>query len=196
MGHARHETTEDAGRMISGKIRHRFYLILNFNFITSIHDDDDDNDKKKEPHMAKTLIVYGSTTGNTESVAELIHATLAKAGHDTNILNAADVSAQGLAEGYELVLFGCSTWGDEDIELQDDFVPLFENLDKAGLSGRKTAVFGCGDSGYPHFCGAVDAIEEKAANLGAEIVCASLKIDGDPDMAEAEAWAMEAARHV
>jgi len=146
--------------------------------------------------MAKILIVYGSTTGNTESVAEHIQITLAKAGHETTIKSAADVAPQGLAAGYDMVLLGCSTWGDEDIELQDDFVPLFEELDKAGLAGKKTAVFGCGDSGYTHFCGAVDAIEEKAAALGAELVAASLKIDGDPDMSEAAAWALEAARNV
>lgn len=146
--------------------------------------------------MSKILIVYGSTTGNTESVAEHIHGVLSKAGHQVSIKNAADVSPRNLAEGSDMVLFGCSTWGDEDIELQDDFLPLYEELDLAGLSGRKVAVFGCGDTSYTHFCGAVDVIEEKAAQSGAVVVCASLKIDGDPDMAEAAAWALEAARHV
>lgn len=146
--------------------------------------------------MSAILIVYGSTTGNTESVAERISATLSKAGHDVSLKNAADTRPEGLAEGFDLVLLGCSTWGDEDIELQDDFVPLYENLEDCALSGKKVAVFGCGDSGYTHFCGAVDAIEEKAAKLGAAIVAGSLKIDGDPDLEDAAAWAMEAARHV
>ncbi len=146
--------------------------------------------------MAKILIVYGSTTGNTESVSEHIQRTLEKAGHEAVVKDAADVAPQGLAEGCDLVLLGCSTWGDEDVELQDDFVPLFEELDKAGLAGKKAAVFGCGDSGYTHFCGAVDAIEDKAVALGAVMVTTPLKIDGDPDMSEAAAWAMEAASHV
>jgi sulfite reductase alpha subunit-like flavoprotein len=64
-------------------------------------------------------------------------------------------------------------------------------MDKANLSGKKVAVFGCGDSSYTHFCGAVDVIEEKAAQLGANVVMASLKIDGDPDKDEAVAWARD-----
>ncbi len=146
--------------------------------------------------MSAILIVYGSTTGNTESVAERITSTLYKAGHEVTLKNAADVAPAGLAEGFDLVLLGSSTWGDEDIELQDDFIPLYENLEECGLAGKKVAVFGCGDSGYTHFCGAVDAIEEKAAQMGAAIVAGSLKIDGDPDMQEAADWALEAARHV
>ena len=146
--------------------------------------------------MSAILIVYGSTTGNTESVAERVASTLSKAGHEVSLKNAADVAPKGLADGVDLVLLGSSTWGDDDIELQDDFVPLFENLEDAGLSGRKVAVFGCGDSSYTHFCGAVDAIEEKAASLGATVVVGSLKIDGDPDLEDAVAWAMEAVRHV
>lgn len=145
--------------------------------------------------MAKALIVYGSSTGNTESVAEHVKTALDKAGHEAVLLNVVDATVNGLAEGYDMVFLGCSTWGDEDIELQDDFVPLFENLDQAGLTGKNVAVFGCGDSSYTHFCGAVDAIEEKVRALGAELVAASLKIDGDPDMSDAAAWALEAARH-
>jgi len=145
--------------------------------------------------MGKVLIVYGSTTGNTETVAGHVGTTLQKAGWETSIKSAADVAPSGLANGFDLVLLGCSTWGDEDIELQDDFVPLFDDLDQAGLSGKKVAVFGCGDSSYPHFCGAVDAIEEKAEDLGARLVTGSLKIDGDPDKKEVVAWAQAVADH-
>lgn len=146
--------------------------------------------------MAKALIVYGSTTGNTETAASYVGAALQKKGWQTVVKNVADVAAPGLAEGFDLVLLGCSTWGDEDIELQDDFVPLFENLDQAGLAGRKVAVFGCGDSSYPHFCGAVDAISEKAETIGAELVGGALKIDGDPEREEVMAWAAEVAGNV
>ena len=97
----------------------------------------------------------------------------------------------GLADGYDRVLFGSSAWGDGDIELQEDFQPFFEELDEANLSGKKVAVFGCGDAGYTHFCGAVDAIEEKVGQHGADVVAASLKIDGSPEKGEAVAWARD-----
>ncbi|WP_027177153.1 flavodoxin [Desulfovibrio aminophilus] len=146
--------------------------------------------------MSKVLIVYGSTTGNTETAAGYVADVLRKHGADVALKNAADVEAEGLARGWDLVLLGSSTWGDEDIELQDDFVHLYEGLDQAGLDGVKTAVFGCGDSGYPHFCGAVDALEERARDLGAVLVVDGLKIDGDPERGEIAAWAETVAVHV
>lgn len=145
--------------------------------------------------MGKALIVFGSNTGNTETVAWHVGETLQTHGWKTVIKSASEVSAPGLGSGYDLLLLGCSTWGDEEIELQDDFVPLYEDLEKADLSGKKVAIFGCGDSSYTHFCGAVDAIEEKAESLGAHLVTASLKIDGAPDKSEVTAWAKEVADH-
>ncbi|MFU2210911.1 flavodoxin [Solidesulfovibrio sp. C21] len=139
--------------------------------------------------MGKALVVYGSTTGNTESVAGVVAKTLEGEGLEVVLKDVAGVKPEGLADGYDLVVFGCSTWGDEDIELQEDFIPVYDALDAAGLSDRKVAVFGCGDSSYPHFCGAVDAIMEKASELGARVVDLPFKVDGSPDEAEAQAWA-------
>ena len=138
--------------------------------------------------MSKTLIVFGSTTGNTESVSDDIAKVLQSNGHDVDVVNAADVKVDGMAEGYDAVFLGSSTWGDDEIELQDDFIPVFDNLDKAALGGKKVAVFGCGDSSYEYFCGAVDAIEEKSESLGAVLLGDTLKIDGDPDTDEVTAW--------
>ena len=139
--------------------------------------------------MSKALIVFGSTTGNTESVSDEIAKVLERNGHAVEIRNAAGVDVANMADGFDAVLLGSSTWGDEDIELQDDFVPVYDSLDQAGLSGRKVGVFGCGDSSYTHFCGAVDAIEEKAEALGAVLMGDSLRIDGEPDNGEVAAWA-------
>jgi len=143
--------------------------------------------------MSKALIVFGSTTGNTESVSDEIAKVLERNGHTVEIRNAAGLKVENLADGYDAVLLGSSTWGDEDIELQDDFVPVYESLEQAGLSGRKVGVFGCGDSSYTHFCGAVDAIEQKAESLGAVLLGDSLRIDGDPDNGEVAAWAQSIA---
>ena len=143
--------------------------------------------------MAKVLIVYGSTTGNTESVANDIAGILKNGGNEVAVLDAGKATPAGLCAGFDCVLFGCSTWGDESIELQDDFVPLFDAFDTIGASGVKAAAFGCGDTSYTYFCGAVDAITEKLGELGAKIVADGLKIDGDPSDAESDvkAWAEE-----
>ncbi len=139
--------------------------------------------------MSKALIVFGSTTGNTEGVSDDIAKVLEGGGHDVDVKSAADVDVEGMADGYDVVLLGCSTWGDDEIELQDDFIPVFDDMDKCGLKGKKVAVFGCGDSSYEYFCGAVDVIEEKAEQLGAELLGDTLKIDGDPDTDEVNSWA-------
>ncbi len=150
----------------------------------------------KECSMAKALIVYGSTTGNTASVAEMVERILAGAGHGVTLLDAGKAAAGNLCAGYDAVLFGCSTWGDETIELQDDFIPLFDAFDGIGAKGVKTGVFGCGDSSYTYYCGAVDAIEEKLQELGANLIVDGLKIDGDPHAAKGdiEAWAAGVAK--
>ncbi len=129
--------------------------------------------------MKKALIVYGSTTGNTEFVASYIEKQLAAEGYAVTNESADSVSASGLCDDYELILFGCSTWGEDEIELQDDFIPLFDDFDNINAKGKNTAVFGCGDSSYTFFCGAVDAIEQKLTSMGAEVLD-TLKIDGDP----------------
>ena len=114
-------------------------------------------------------------------------------GHAVTVLDAGKAKPEGLCAGRDCVLFGCSTWGDDTIELQDDFVSLFDSFDAIGASGVKTAAFGCGDTSYTYFCGAVDAINEKLATLGAKNVTDGLKIDGDPADAKSdiEAWAGE-----
>jgi flavodoxin short chain len=144
--------------------------------------------------MAKALIVYGSTTGNTEYAAGVVERTLKEAGFSVNNLPVTEVKAPALCDGYDLAVFGCSTWGDDSIELQDDFIPLFESFEQIKAEGKKTAVFGCGLSDYTYFCGAVDAISQKLEKLGAEVLD-KLKIDGDPQSAEAEieSWAEQVA---
>ena len=131
--------------------------------------------------MSKVLIVFGSSTGNTESIAQKLAELVTAGGHEVKLLNAADASAQNLADGFDAVLFGCSAWGMEDLEMQDDFASLFEDFDSMGLAGRKVAAFASGDTEYEHFCGAVPAIEERAKELGAVIIADGLKMEGDAD---------------
>ena len=105
--------------------------------------------------MSNVLIVYGSTTGNTADIAEYLGGRLRAAGHVADVRDAADVSPDGLCEGRDVALFGCSAWGTDEVELQTDFEPLFEAFDRIGVKGVKTACFASGDSSFEHFCGAV-----------------------------------------
>jgi len=131
--------------------------------------------------MAKALIVFGSTTGNTESVAHVIAKAVAENKIEAKVKNVTSLSKSDFSAAYDVFILGSSTWGDDEIELQEDFAEFYETMDDLDLDGKKVAVFGCGDKSYEHFCGAVDAIEGKCKSLGADVVVSGLKIDGDPD---------------
>lgn len=146
--------------------------------------------------MSKSLIVYGSTTGNTETAAEYVAEAFENKDFEVELKNVTDVSIAELGNGYDIILFGCSTWGEDEIELQDDFIPLYESLEDAELKGKKVSVFGCGDSSYTYFCGAVDAIEEKLEKMGASVIGDSLKVDGDPERDAIIEWGKEIAEKI
>ena len=140
--------------------------------------------------MSSALIIYGSTTGNTEFTAETIEEALAEASYSVETRNVSDTDVDVFGEAHDLYLLGCSTWGTDEIELQEDFEPFFESMNGSlSLAGKKFAVFGCGDSSYEYFCGAVDVIEERVRKLGASLVCDSLRIDGEPEETEINEWA-------
>lgn len=92
--------------------------------------------------MAKVAIIYGSTTGNTESIAEQIAAKIAS--HDVTSFNASDIGNVDWSE-YSNFILGTSTWGLGDI--QDDWDMALDTLAGADLAGKTVAIFGLGDSG-------------------------------------------------
>ena len=91
--------------------------------------------------MKKIGIFYGSTTGTTEAVAEQIASHLG--GGSSEVYNVGNTDAK-VAEEYELLILGSSTWGSG--ELQDDWYDFLEQLAGKNLSGKKIALFGCGDA--------------------------------------------------
>lgn len=143
--------------------------------------------------MANILVAYGSSTGNTATVAQMIGSRLQAEGHTVSIRDVAKLRAENLCDAFDAVLFGCSTWGYDEIELQPDFETLYENFSKIGAAGKKVAVFGCGEVTYPYFCGAVDQIEQQLASLDAILVTSGLKVDGEPQdmLDDVLAWADE-----
>jgi len=140
-------------------------------------------------------LVYGSTTGNTEILAEHVAAGLECGLANVTVKNVTEASVDELAD-YDAIVFGCSTWGEGD--LQDDFVDFHKAMDGISLEGKKAAVFGPGDSEeYPDsFCKKMDILEETLKKCGAEIVTESFKVDGDvePAFEDAEAWGLKVAK--
>lgn len=92
--------------------------------------------------MSKIAIFYGSSTGNTETVANQLAGILG-----ADIFDVSESPADKLGE-YDNLIFGTSTWGIGD--LQDDWEGFIDDVENADLSGKTVALFGLGDSGsYP-----------------------------------------------
>ncbi len=136
--------------------------------------------------MKKVIIVYGSTTGNTEYMADLIKKSFITAGFAAASVNASDFDPGEFQNDLSAVIFGCPAYGHDSIELQEDFDEFFEEIDSIDLKDKSFAVFAPGDSSYEYFCGSVDMIEEKLESLGAVKLYDGLKIDGDPEEFEDE----------
>ena len=118
--------------------------------------------------MSKIGLFYGSTTGKTESAAEMIQSEFGGDGVVT-LHEIADVDNSNFAE-YECIIIGCPTW---DVgELQADWQGYYDDLDDADFSGKKVAYFGTGDQmGYAeNFQDAMGILEEKISSLGGKTV--------------------------
>lgn len=109
-------------------------------------------------------IIYGSSMGNTEEVANLISQKL---GVKNDVLNIAETDAKTI-NGFDKLILGTSTWGSGD--LQDDW----DAFDFSGLNlnGKVVALFGLGDSqSYSdEFCNGMAKLYDEVVKAGANVV--------------------------
>lgn len=121
--------------------------------------------------MRKTVVVYGSSTGTCEAIAEKIGARLG-----AEVLNVQDLTADIVAANENLIL-GTSTWGAG--ELQDDWYDGLRVLQSADLKGKVVALFGCGDceSYGDTFVGGIGELYDGIKDSGARFV-GSVSTDG------------------
>jgi len=124
--------------------------------------------------MQKILIIYGSKRGKTRAMAELLEKKLKEGGHDVFLKNVYSARPEELLD-YDLVLLGCSTWNDGDLEV--DFIDFERKMDDYDLSGKSFAVFGPGSSRYRYFCEAVEILESRIKINGGSLLIPSLKTD-------------------
>ena len=118
--------------------------------------------------MSPIGLFFGTTTGKTATVAEMIQEEFGGEAVVTLIeINEANTSE---FDEYTHVIIGCPTW---DIgELQSDWGDFFPNLDQIDFGGKKVAYFGTGDQyGYAdNFMDAIGIIEAKISQRGGNTV--------------------------
>ncbi|NJK39704.1 MAG: flavodoxin FldA [Oscillatoriales cyanobacterium RM2_1_1] len=118
--------------------------------------------------MSKIGLFFGTTTGKTENVAEIIQ----EAFGGNSVIELHDIANTKDEEfnNYENIIVGCPTWNIG--ELQSDWEGYFDELDNIDFSGKKVAYFGTGDQiGYAdNFQDAMGILEEKISSLGGKTV--------------------------
>jgi flavodoxin I len=105
----------------------------------------------------KLAVVYASKSGNTEELAELLLRLFLEQEADVSLNRVEDFPIERLTS-FDAVMVGTYTWGSGEIPLE--MMGLYQSFEKQDASNVLTGVFGTGDSGYPHFCGAVDLFRD------------------------------------
>lgn len=123
--------------------------------------------------MEKVLIAYWSGTGNTEIMADSIEEGCLMQGADVTKVS---VSEQPSIEGYDRLILGCSSMGDEVLE-ESEFAPWYDSI-KNELSSKKVALFGSYGWGDGQWMRDWD---EEVSMLGANNFEPSLIINYTPD---------------
>ena len=120
------------------------------------------------------LVAWASKSGHTETLAQRIFELLEKRGLSVELVAAKQVDWERLDRWSALVL-GSPTYGDGD--LHKDWDAAERLLRTQDLSGWPAAAFGCGNPRYPAPWGAVDILEARLRNGGAQIIVPAYKAD-------------------
>lgn len=142
----------------------------------------------------KCLLTYGTLSGSTMTATELVGARLKEAGNDVTSISVEQVTKDMVAAHHALVVASPS-WEDRGLDGQPlpEVRQFIETLTSSDLTGKKIALLGLGDTAYPHFCGAIDVLEELLKKIQITPSIPSLRIDKYYSMPDNEhkvqAWA-------
>ena len=89
--------------------------------------------------MSKVAVVYWSSTGNTEAMANAVADGIREKGGEAVLHTCEDFDGSKVAE-YDAIAFGCPAMGAEELE-DTEFEPMFSACESK-LSGKKIALFG------------------------------------------------------
>jgi sulfite reductase (NADPH) flavoprotein alpha-component len=139
-------------------------------------------------------VVYGSQTGNAESVARRFQARASERGLVVNVTSLNDFGVDRLRD-VDLIHIVCSTYNEgNEGDMPDNAVVFWRALaadDAPRLEGLRFSVLALGDEGYFDFCHAGQLIDERLEQLGAQRVADRMDCDMFFEDA-AEGWTSEA----
>ena len=123
----------------------------------------------------KIAVVYWSSTGNTEAMANAVAEGARKAGASAELIPATEFDG-GKMDAFDAVAFGCPAMGAEELE-DTEFAPMFEGCESK-LSGKKIALFGSYGWGDGEW---MRTWEETCQSKGANLACDSVICQEAPD---------------
>lgn len=126
----------------------------------------------------KILLLYATNSGGTFLAGRTIKEVLAK-DHIVEMKKADEVKPAELAR-YDMVIMGSPSWnfGEKQGQPHESFLQFTAKAGGITLPEKKFAVYGCGDSTYTYFCGAVDYLEDFVKKIKGRLAVEPLKIDG------------------
>ncbi len=142
----------------------------------------------------KCLLIYGTLSGSTMTATELVGASLREAGNDVTMLSIEEANKEMIAP-YGALIIASPSWEDRGMDGQPlpEVRQLVESLTASDLAGKKIALLGLGDTSYPHYCGAIDVMEDILKKIQTTPSIKSLRIDKYYSMPDNEhkvkAWA-------
>ena len=125
--------------------------------------------------MSKIAVVYWSSTGNTEEMANCVAEGIKSAGGEAELHTPGSFNAQ-MMDNYDAIAFGCPSMGAEQLE-ETEFEPMFSACEEK-LSGKKIALFGSYGWGDGEW---MRNWEETCHGAGAELACESVICNETPD---------------
>ena len=125
--------------------------------------------------MSKVAVVYWSSTGNTETMANAVAEGAKSAGAEVSLFTAAEFSAARV-DDFDAIAFGCPAMGAEELE-ESEFEPMFRECEPK-LSGKTIALFGSYGWGDDEW---MRSWEDTCRSSGANLACDSVTCQEAPD---------------
>ena len=133
----------------------------------------------------KVAVIYSSTTGNTEAMANAINDAVKAKGAEV-LFGTADSADKAAVAACDVILLGSPAMGDEVLE--DSMEDFYAGLE-ASLNGKKVGIFGSYDWGDGQW---LRDWKDRLTNAGAVIAAEPLMVHltpEDSDIEQSKAWA-------
>ena len=138
----------------------------------------------------KVSVVYASTTGNTEAMANAVYESVKECGCDV-VFGTADSADAAAVSACDIILLGSPAMGDEVLE--DSMETFYASLEPL-LKGKKVGIFGSYDWGDGQW---LRDWADRITSAGGILVNDPLMVHltpGEPEVKQCKDWASEAVR--